>query len=374
MTRFQLIPGFGVALGLLCGTACDRIPVGPAGGPPPVVVTAAAVVARTVPVELRAVGHVEPSERVEVRARVGGQLERVGFREGERVVAGQVLFVIDPRPFDAALAEAEARLERDRALLEKAEQDVVRFTDLARDEYVSREQLDQARASAAALRATVAGDLAAVETVRLELSFCTISAPISGRTGDLLVHTGNLIKANDAPLVVIHRLEPCRVSFAVPEGELATIRSRHSAGRLGVAVMVRDDGLSAVEGELSFVDNQVDEATGTIRLKAAFANHDGRLWPGQFVDVVLTLGEEQGALTVPSQAVQTGQQGQFAFVVRDDGTVESRPVTVSRVHGGDSVVAQGLTAGEVVVTDGQLRLVPGARVTIKEAGSGPGSE
>jgi multidrug efflux system membrane fusion protein len=333
-------------------------------------VTVAAVTARTVPVEIRAVGHVEPSERVEVRARVGGQLERVGFAEGDRVAAGQILFEVDPRPYQTALAEAEARLERDRALVEKAEQDVARYADLARDEYVSREQLDQARANAAALRATVNAEAAAVETARLELSYCTIAAPISGRTGDLLVHAGNLVKANDAPLVVIHRVEPCRVSFAVPEGELAVIRDRHRAGRLGVAAMVRDNGMTAVEGELSFVDNQVDEATGTIRLKAAFANRDGRLWPGQFVDVVLTLGEEEGALTVPSQAVQTGQGGLYLFVVRDDQTVESRPVTVGRVHDGDTVVTGGVAAGEVVVTDGQLRLVPGVRVTVKETGTG----
>jgi membrane fusion protein, multidrug efflux system len=320
-----------------------------------------------------AIGHVEPFTTVDVKARVGGQVTRVGFREGQNVRKGDVLFQIDPRPYQAALAQARAQLERDRALARNAEEDVKRYTDLVKKDYVTREQYDATRANAAAALASARANEAAVQNAQLQLSYCTVTAPVSARTGSVLVHPGNMVQASDEkPLVVLNQIQPIYVTFSVPESSLAQIRERVRPGeKLKVVASPAGNESRSQQGELSFVDNAVNAGTGTILLKATFSNEDETLWPGEYVDVVLTLLTEPQAITVPTQAVQTGQAGQYVWVVRKDGTVESRPVTVSRTQGPVAVVAKGLEAGEQVVTDGQLRLAPGARVEIRKAEGKP---
>jgi multidrug efflux system membrane fusion protein len=331
-------------------------------------VTVASVSRQDVPVEVRAIGHVEPFTTVDVKARVGGQVTRVGFREGQNVHKGDLLFQIDPRPYQAALAQARAQLERDRALARNAEEDVKRYTDLVTKDYVTREQYDATRANAAAALASARANEAAVQNAQLQLSYCTVTAPVSARTGSVLVHPGNMVQASDEkPLVVLNQIQPIYVTFSVPESSLAQIRERVRPGeKLKVVASPAGNASRSQTGELSFVDNAVNAGTGTILLKATFSNEDETLWPGEYVDVVLTLMTEPQAITVPTQAVQTGQAGQYVWVVRKDGTVESRPVTVSRTQGPVAVVAKGLEAGEQVVTDGQLRLAPGTRVEIRK--------
>jgi multidrug efflux system membrane fusion protein len=337
------------------------------GGRPPVPVTTAPVVQRTMPITLRAIGNVEAIETVAIKARIGGELLRVGFREGDPVRRGDLLFVIDARPYEAALAQAEAVLARDRALLAKAQADITRYADLVKEDYVTKEQYDQIMADAAALEAAVAADTAAVQTARLNLDYCTIAAPVSGRTGNLNAKVGNLVKANDeSAMVTINQMTPIYVSFSVPAQHLPAVLAHRSAG-IAVEATAPDDPKNPARGELSFIDNAVDTTSSTIRLKATFANRDERLWPGQFVDVTMILGEEPDRLVCPSAAVQTGQQGHYVFVVAADDTVEMRSVDVDRMDENDAVISDGLSAGEVVVTDGQLRLVPGAAVEITSA-------
>lgn len=341
--------------------------------PAPVPVVVAKAVSRTVPVTVRAIGNAEAVATVDVKARIGGELRAVHFREGEEVRRGELLFTIDPRPFQVALAEAEARLARDRALLQKADDDVRRFAGLVEQEYVTREQYDTARAQAASLAATVKADEAAVEGAKLDLEYATIRAPISGRAGAVLVQPGNLVKANDdKPLVTLLQTRPVWVSFAVPESSLAEIRARAAAGALEVTARERGVEGAGRPGRLDFVDNAVDRTTGTIRLKGVFPNDDGAFWPGQFLEVELKLRDEPNAVVVPSPAIQTGQGGTFVMVVKDDATVEIRPVRVSRTLGDETVLASGVAGGETVIVDGQLRVVPGAKVEArgpKPAGS-----
>ncbi len=355
-----------LAAGLALSAACGGKK---AAGPPreTVPVTVGTVTRQAVPLEVSAIGNVEPYTTVAVTARVGGQLTRGEFREGQDVRKGEVLFVIDPRPFEAALAQARANLERDRARAKKAEQDRQRYAELVAKDYVTREQADQTESEAAAAGATIKADQAAIETTALELSYCTITAPISGRAGSVLVHAGNVVKANDdKPLIVINQIQPVYVKFSVPETALSKIKSHVLGGRpLEVTAARSDDPKQLEKGELSFVDNAVNSATGTIELKATFINRNEALWPGQFVTVSLVLTTDANAVVVPSQAVQTGQQGSYVFVVLPDLTVEARPVEVERTRGALAVVARGLQPGERVVTDGQLRLVPGTKIEIK---------
>lgn len=333
---------------------------------PPVPVTVGTVVKKTVPVQIEAVGKVEPLSSVDILARVGGQLTGVHFTEGQEVKKGQLLFTLDPRPYQATLAQAQAALARDKAQAANSAADLKRYGDLVQKEYVTREQYDQIAANSASLGATVQADQAAVEAARLQLSYCRIYAPLTGRTGSLLVHQGNLVKANDTqPLVVIHQIQPIYVSFSVPQANLPDISRYRAAGSLDVEAAPGEQTEGAQQGTLTFVDNQIDPTTGTILLKATFPNAERSLWPGQFTKVRLVLSREE-AVVVPSQAVQTGQQGQYVYVVKGDQTVESRPVQVARTVGGDAVVASGLAPGETVVTDGQLRLAPGAKVTAKD--------
>lgn len=359
----MLRAGAFLALAVVCG--CSP----PIKAPPreAVPVQVGTVIRREMPIEVSAIGHVESVATVAVKAQTGGQIVDVALREGQDVHKGDLLLTIDPRPFASALAQARANLERDRARAKSAADDVKRYADLVARDYVTAQQFDQAKAEAAAAQATVQADEAAVENARLQLEYTSVRAPIDGRTGSLLVQIGNVVKANDdRTLVHINQIQPIFVSFSVPESHFGEITRRSRAARLAVFATPQDGG-APTRGELSFLDNAVNASTGTILLKATFTNADKRLWPGQFVSVVLNLATEMDAIVAPSQAVQTGQSGQFVFVVKDDLTVESRPVTVARVSGPLAVIAKGLAAGERVVTDGQLRLSPGTKIEIKAA-------
>lgn len=372
-------------------SGCASQKATPPMGPPPIPVTLATATTQAVQQEVSAIGSVEPSSTVQVRAQVAGELIRANFTEGKNVKKGDLLFQIDPRPFREALHQAEAAVARDRALLaqaqanvsrdqaqqKNAEVDANRSQQLVKEGIMARSQYDISRTNAdvyaesvradqAAIqsaRASMDSDLSAVERAKLDLSFCDIRAPISGRTGNLLMHVGNYVKANgDTSLVVINQIEPAFVSFSVPEDKLAAIRRLSSAGKLIVRVTTKDAPDKQVTGTLSVVDNTVDVTTGTIRLKATFTNSGSVLWPGQFVNVNLALDTNSSAVVVPSEAVQAGQKGSFIYVVKADQSVESRIVTTGQLVDNKIVITSGIKSGETVVTDGQLLLAPGAKV------------
>ena len=393
--RFRVVSFIAAGVCLLALTACKQQQTTQAGGPPVVPVTVAKATQESVPTELRVVGSVEASAIVQVKSQIGGELVKVGFTEGQNVAKGDLLFEIDPRPYQEALRQAEANVSRDRAQIAQSEatlardsaqarfneSDASRFTELRKEGLASKEQADQSRASAdvaresvratqaslASAQAGLESDQAAVDAAKLNLSYCQIRAPMAGRTGNLLVHSGNLVKANDVPLVVIHQLVPAFVNFNVPEQHLSAIRRLNAARPLAVRVYPRDNPDRASEGRLTVIDNTVDATTGTIHLKATFENRDGMLWPGQFVTAVLTLDTIRDATVVPAEAVQAGQQGQMIYVVKPDNTVEPRIVTVGRAFGKKMVIEKGIAPGDTVVTDGQLMLFPGVKVQAVEA-------
>ena len=353
-------------------------------------VSVAPATQQTVPVELRLVGSVEASVVIQVKSQVAGELLRVHFTEGQNVAKDALLIDIDPRPFQEALRQAEAAVTRDRAQirqaeatvardaaqLKNAESELVRSTELFKSRVIAKSQYDQAvtsaevyresvRASQAAIetaRAALNADLAAVDKAKLDLSYCQIRSPIAGRTGNLLVQPGNLVKANDVPIVVIHQLAPIFVTFNVPEEHLDAVRRRSAGAGLPVRVVRQDSPSRTATGRVSVIDNTVDTATGAIRLKAVFDNRDALLWPGEFVNVVLALDSIANATVVPAEAVQNGQQGSFVYVVRPDRSVEPRPVTPGLTIQGKTVIEKGVAAGDTVVTDGHLRLFPGAHI------------
>lgn len=337
----------------------------------PVIV--ASVFTKDVPIQVSSVGNVEAYSTVAVKSRVSGELVGVHFQEGQEVKEGDLLFTIDKAPYEVALKEAQARLERDQALARKARDDVRRNMPLAEKDIVSRQSLDQYVSTAEAAEALVKADQAAVENLQLQLGYCSIRSPISGRTGSLLIQKGNLVKGNDEnkSLLTVHQIEPIYVTFAVPEKHLGEINRRTKEGKMEVQVYAPENQGSAepISGVVSFVNNTVEQSTATIRLKATFQNRDRRLWPGQTINVLLTLGVQAKAVVVPSQAIQSGQSGSYAFVVKQDQTAELRLVSVSRTTNGETVIEKGLSPGETVVTDGQLLLTSGARVSIKDQNS-----
>lgn len=336
--------------------------------PPAVPVTAAAAVRKEMPLEVSVIGTVEALSTVSVRAQMTGELTSVNFQQGHDVQAGQELFTLDRRPLEAALQQATANLERDAAQAANAKVIVERFEQLVQRGIVAREQRDTARASVAALEATLAADRAAVENAKVQLQYATIRAPIAGRTGALMVNAGNLVRANDqTPLVTINQVTPIYVSFAFPEALLSDLRRYMAQGSLRVDARPANGEGPRATGRITFVDNAVDQTTGTIKIKGTFPNDDRSLWPGQFVNVVVRLATESAAIVVPSIAVQTGPDGSYVFLVKADETVEMRPVIVARVAGTESVIKDGLAAGDSVVTDGHLRLVPGSRVSLRGA-------
>lgn len=360
-----------IAVAAALGAGCSKS--GPPGGggfmSGPVPVLIAQAVLKTVPIQLHAIGTVEAYSTVSIRSQIDGKIAEIHFREGQDVNKGDLLVTIDPRPLEAALRQAEANLARDRAQLAQAVNDEKRYSYLLTQGVGSREQSDQAHATAQALRATVMADQAAVQTAKINLGYTEIRSPIDGRTGNLMLHPGNLVKANDAAstIVVINQIKPIYVDFNVPEKDLDEVRRDMTGHRLAVLVRPRTRELQAASesGTLSFIDNTVNADTGTFELKGLLPNATERLWPGQFVDVTLTLSEIPDTILVPSQAVQTGQDGSFVFVVERDMAAKARPVVVGDSLDGQTVIKSGLKAGESVVTDGQLRLFPGAKVKIK---------
>jgi multidrug efflux system membrane fusion protein len=338
------------------------------GAPPPAPVSVAAVTAQTVPVRLRAIGNVEAKTTVAVKARVDGQIVAVNFKEGQHVAKGDILFQLDPRAFEAALHQAEANLARDQANADHSAMQERRYADLLEKNFISKDAYAQFRTNADTAGAVVKASRAAVETARLNLQYCTIRSPIDGFAGRAMLQLGNVVKANDVtPLVIVNQVRPIYVMFAVPEQALGEIRRYMAEGALPVTVGSKEEGKGAplATGRLGFIDNSVDTSTGTIKLRAEFDNRDLALWPGQFVTVSIELHAQQNALAVPTLAVQNGPQGEYVFVLKPDSTVEVRKVTVARVEGDLAVVAEGLAAGEQVVTRGQLRLVPGAKVVVR---------
>ncbi len=369
------------------------------GGDVPVVVAKAAQ--REVPLEVEVIGNVEASSTVTIKPQVSGELVKVFFREGDFVTAGQPLFEIDRRSLEAQLAQAQANLTRAEALNRQAQANVgksqaqlrylqdqaTRYAQLAKEGVVSREQNEQVMANSRAQLETVAADQASIESSRadiaaqralirnleIQLGFTTIKSPINGRTGTLLVKAGNIVAANTTELVQINQLQPVFVSYAIPEAQLRMVEGRFGKERIPVFAAPQDGGNTA-EGQLTFFENTVDASTGTIRLRGTFPNPNRKLWPGEFVRVRMRLGSDANAIVVPNQAVQTGQEGQFVFVVKEDRSTEMRPVKVGPRSGEEMVITSGLRPGETVVTEGQLRLAPGMRVVVRDGRGAPGGK
>ncbi len=366
--------------------------------------TIAKVGQKTVPIEVQVIGNVEAYSTIGVKSQVGGSLIQVGFKEGESVKKGALLFVIDPRPFEASVSQAKATLARDQAQAglaranlardtaqwKYAESQTGRYAKLKEEGVVPADQAEQMRsdsdakheavradeASIESAKAAIDADQAMLDTANVNLSYTTIRSPVDGRTGNVNLKLGNLVKANDTDLVTINEVRPIYVTFSVPEVQLSAIKQRMTQGQL--AVFAEPQGAAVgepvrLQGKLTFLDNTVDPSTGTIKLKGTFANEDGRLWPGQFVRVTLRLANVTDALVVPTQAVQSGQEGSYVYVVKTDMSVESRPVTPGMRVDQEMVIDKGLSVGEQVVTEGQLRLAPGMRVTLRGPGGGPGA-
>ena len=338
-------------------------------------VNIATVVEKPMPLNIEVIGSVEPYSTVAVRSQITGQLTAVNFKEGEDVQKGQVLFVLDRRPLEGALAQAQANLTKDLAQSANARQSLQRYEDLSKSGIATKEQLDTSVSNAASLDAMVGADRAAVENAKVQLDYATITAPIAGRTGALIVHAGNLVRATDATaLVNINQVAPIYVSFGVPEARLPELKKYLATGPIRVGARAPTDTDPPSTGTIEFVDNAVDQTTGTIRVKAAFPNADRRLWPGQFVNVVVTLFVDPKAIVVPSAAVQASDKGPYVFVVKPDKTADQRMVTVTRIIGLETVIKDGLKPGETIVTDGTLRLVTGSRVSIKTENTAPKAE
>ena len=336
---------------------------------PRVPVTVADVLQKTVPMQVRVIGNVDPYTTVGIKPQITGEIVGVHFTEGQDVKKGQLLFTFDPRPFEADLLRAQANLAQDEAKAKNAEVEHQRYRRLMEAGVVAKEQAEQMETNDAAMLATVNADRAQVEYARVQLVYTKIYSPMDGRTGNLMLHRGTVVKANpDNPIITINQINPIYVTFSVPQQVLPEIKQHMAKGKLKVMATIQGQEDRPEAGMLTFIDNNVDLTTGTIKLKGTFANRDRRLWPGQYVNVALTLTEEPNAIVVPTQAIQTGQDGSYVFVVKPDLTAESRPVKVERNIDNQAVIESGLSAGEKVVTDGQIRLVTGSKVEIKNGG------
>ncbi len=379
-----------MAVMLLAG--CSKEKAAASAGPPPSPVRVAKAEAKTLPVEIRVIGNVEAYKSISVKSQIGGLLMKVNFREGDPVRKGQVLFEIDSRPYQESIRQAEANLARDTALLRQAEANLARdvaqekfardqarrYEELAKQGVFSREQSDQMASDADARRQTLSADHAAIESAqssivadrsaidnaKLQLSYCYIYSPVDGRSGNIAIKEGNLVKANDLEMVSLLQIQPVYVTFPVPEDQLGPVRDRMHTGTLKVRATPQAPGASTEEGALTFIDNAVDPNTGTIKLKATFPNGNSHLWPGQFVDVVLTLSQRPNVITVPFKAVQIGQSGSYVYVLKPDQTVELRDVVPGETSGDVIEVRKGVEPGESVVTEGHIRLAPGSRVKV----------
>jgi multidrug efflux system membrane fusion protein len=329
-------------------------------------VTVAKAVAKSVPVQVEVIGNVEAYSNVSVRTQMAGEIERALFTQGQDVKKGQLLFTLDRRPFEATLHQYEANLARDQAQLANARAQAERNNKLFEAGIISKDQYETVHTNAQALEATVRAGRAAIESARVNLSYCSVYSPIDGRTGSYQVYPGNIAKMNDSVLVVINQIHPIYVTFAVPEQDLAEVKRYQARGPLAVEAPIPNDPRPPAVGQLAFIDNAVDTATGTIKMRATFPNIDNRLWPGQFVNVVIRLTTQANATVVPSQSVQTGQVGKYVFVVKPDETADLRPVVAGGTLHGETVIEKGVTPGETVVTDGQLLLAPGSKVQIKK--------
>lgn len=352
------------ALAFLGAAGCAQRAAPPAD-PVVVPVMAAKAVEKAMPIELQEIGTGEAHATVSVESQVAGIVSAVHYTAGQFVKKGDLLITLDNRPFVANLQLAEANLSKDKANAALAKVEAARYNELYKSGIVPKEQYDQFVATADADEAATQADQATIETAKLQVAYCLIYAPISGRTGSQLVYPGTVVKADDLPiLVVINQVSPIYIDFSVPQQYLDEIKAYMKKGRLEIQAIPSDKS-AAESGYLTFVNNTVDATTGTIELKGTFPNTDLRLWPGEFVNVVLRLSEQEKAIVVPSQAVQTGQQGDYVFIIKPDMTVESRAVKVERTVGGESVITEGIKPGETVVTDGQLRLVPGVKVKVR---------
>jgi len=371
-TRYVILSsvlGFGLLLATACGN--KQAVEAAASGRPAAPVVVASVEQRDVPVQITAIGNVEAYQTVQIRSQVNGQIEEIFFKEGQDVKQGQLLFQLDKRPFQADLEKAIGTLQHDEATAENSRLQAERYTALEKQGIISREQADQFNAQAKADASAVSADKAAVDAARVQLQYTDIKAPIDARTGALLINLGNLVKANDTPfLVQLNQIAPIYVTFSIPEASLSEVR-RYSAGHtLKVLAYPKSQSTNPAEGYLSFIDNGVDTQTGTVKLKGTFINKDRRLWPGEFVDVALELTVQKNAIVVPSRAVQIGQQGEYVYVVTPESTAEPRLVKTTGTYQNLTLVADGLKSGERVIVDGQLRVVPNAKVAVQNTTSG----
>jgi len=337
---------------------------------PTVPVKVAQALQKDVPVQVKAIGNIEAFTSVAIKSQVNGQISRVHFREGSDVEKGALLISLDPDPFLATLSQCEATLAKDQSQARFAREQASRYEGLLKEGIVTHDQYDLLRSNAESFAATVAADRAAIKSAKIQLGYCSIRSPVSGRTGTLALQLGNLTKANDIPLVTINQVSPIYATFSIPEKLLADVKRAMAGNELKIEALIPNEPGSTEVGTISFLDNAVNPATGTIKLKGVFANRSHKLWPGQFTDVVMTLGLRKNAVLVPTNAIQTSQQGQFVYIVKPDNKVEMRMVTSATAAGEETVIEKGLAAGETVVVDGQLRLTPGAAV---EAESRPPS-
>lgn len=331
---------------------------------PAVPVKVAQAQQKSMPVQLKAIGTIEAYTTVAIKSQVTGQIARIHFAEGSDVSKGALLVSIDPEPFQATVSQLEASLAKDLAQAKFAREQAQRYAGLVKDGIVTRDQHELLQSNAESLAAAVVADRAAIRNARIQLNYCSIRSPISGRTGSIALQPGNLVKANDLPIVTVNQITPINVTFSVPEKRLPEIKRAMAAGQLKIETLIPHEPGVSETGTISFLDNSVNPATGTIKLKGLFANQSRKLWPGQFTDVVITLASRQNAVVVPIAAVQTSQQGEFVYLVKPDNKVEMRPI-VSETVGDEAVIEKGVAAGETVVVDGQLRLTPGATVETK---------